>query len=200
MLRIYPFQERLILFLAPLFFLLMGLGLEGAYEVVAKRNKLIGLSVLVGLSILMLSNPIEGAIKGVLNPSNKEDMRQLFTILKKEALPDDTIYLYYNSVPAYLYYERILGPTLGKVVNGGNHRDTVGLYDEEISTFKGAKRFWVVLLNPFFDKNNEIEKSACKNGSLTAKYVDQDDLRLYLFDLSRVGNSDCEIIGAGNTP
>jgi hypothetical protein len=200
MLRIYPFQERLILFLVPLFYLLMGAGLEGIYQLVAKRNKFIGLAVLAGVGFLFLSTPVMEAIKEAQSPANFEDMRPLVMTLRKEAQPEDTIYLYYSAVPAYTYYERVLGPIDGKVIFGGNHRNNVGLYGDEIQMRQGTERFWFVFTHPSKDEDVLYAKALCKTGSLTRKYVDQYDLRLYLFDLSRDGNSDCEIIGAGNTP
>jgi hypothetical protein len=200
MLRIYPFQERLILFLAPLFYLLLGAGLQGIYEIVAKRNKFIGYAVLAVVGFMFLSTPVMGAVKEVQTPSNVEDMRPLVKTLREESQPEDTIYLFYSAVPAYTYYERLLGSINGQVVNGGDYGDNIGAYVDEIETYQGTERFWFVFTHPSKDEDVVYAEALCKTGSLTRNHFDQYDLRLYLFDLSREGNNDCKIIGAGTTP
>jgi uncharacterized membrane protein len=191
MMHIYPFHRRLILFLVPLFFLLMGFGFEGIYELAAKLNKKIALVIVICLAILFLKPPVENALLDGIAQANNENMRPLMATLKNEAKEKDTIYLYYAAKQPYIYYARLLGLDFTNVFHGTNFRESPDKYAEELGKYKGTNRFWYVSSHSYKDEEQLIENALCDLGVLKKRVINSDDTRLFLFDLSKAPAPNC---------
>lgn len=99
--RLYPFATRTMLFAAPLFYLLAGLGLDGMIRGALGR---------VGIAAGALSGAALIAIPGTLvfheidRTLSMEDVRTLVRRLRVERRPQDVTYLSAGALPTYAFY------------------------------------------------------------------------------------------------
>lgn len=105
-LKIYPFERRLILFLVPIFLILVAFPLD---KVKLNKNYLNIITITVS-SIFFLNyfiiyscNFISGKVSYL-----RQGVKPLLATLIKEKQPKDILYIYYGSNKTYLYYNLLL--------------------------------------------------------------------------------------------
>ncbi|MEO6148718.1 MAG: glycosyltransferase family 39 protein [Mucilaginibacter sp.] len=148
--KMYPFHERLTLFLAPLFMMLLAAGCDFFAGAIFKKT------VFTMLMILLL---VFGPLK---NTAEQIDRRYLFGDYKKsfrrEALmyindqykPGDIVYVYWNELAGYDLYKK-MHPFKFTAIRGKDYRHAAKNYNEyfallkhDFEQFKGKKRVWVL--------------------------------------------------------
>lgn len=103
--KVYPFYERFILFLAPLFIMLIVYGAQSAAGSFG-RNK--GIAVASILFFLLLLPPFWNAIRFTLDPSHlykKEYNREALLYANDRYKDGDAVYVYWTMNHAYKYYK-----------------------------------------------------------------------------------------------
>jgi hypothetical protein len=154
--KLYPFHERLTVFLAPLAILLLASGCEVVFS--EQKLKNVWRWALV---LLMLIGPAKNSIAEVLNTGlfgdyKKSYHREAFEYLNSHYQPGDTVYVYWNDLPAWHLYKKLY-PLKYITVEGTDFRytshsftDYFNKLDTEFKPFMGKKRVWV-LNNNYFD-------------------------------------------------
>ncbi|UOG75311.1 glycosyltransferase family 39 protein [Hymenobacter tibetensis] len=156
--RLYPFYERFILFLSPLFIILIAYGAEKAAEFFSKRTGNIVASVLF---LLLLFPPTWNAVRFTVFLTTlykKEYNREAILYVNDRYQPGDAVYVYWNMNHAYKYYKEAY--PLAYIARGGedlrslsaNKQDYYTKVQQQIGDLSGKKRLWVIQ-NPKL-KNN----------------------------------------------
>jgi hypothetical protein len=128
---LYPFADRLVLFLVPVALLLVAVALETAVSY--GRAGLVLAACVLGPQLVLS-----------LRPMAHEDMRTLVTAIVAQRQAGDAIYVYYGGGPAFAYYAE----TNVRFDVGGCHRDDWSGYLAELDRYKG-RRLWLVLGHAF---------------------------------------------------
>ena len=147
----YPFRERLILFLAPFFIILIAEGVAFLIAQTSKRQKWakgFGVAVLVAL----LTHPLIHSTSLIFKPELKQEFRPVLESVKSNQQPGDQIYVYFKGISHMKYYapkfgysptDYVLGtyelPDEGKISPAEWER-----YRQEFEPFRGQKRVWII--------------------------------------------------------
>ncbi|MBN9389429.1 MAG: hypothetical protein J0I20_15480 [Chloroflexi bacterium] len=137
----YSFDGRLLLFLLPALYLLIGEGVAEVREVTRKVSPVIGLALVV----LLLALPVASAFIGVGAPRTKEELRPVLAYYQANRQPDDLLYVYYGAGSAFQYYQDTLGLGQNCCIMGVGSRDDWSQYARDLDKLKGKSRVWVVL-------------------------------------------------------
>lgn len=104
-LEVYPFEGRLILYLAPI--LAVGVG-AGAWDLVERTWASTRVVAIVFVTLL-LALPLELAYGRLHTPRQREESRPVLEDVAERIEPEDTVYVYYGAQYAYRYYSDRLG-------------------------------------------------------------------------------------------
>ena len=138
--RQYPFSDRLILFLVPLALMAIAEAIAAAAQFAERFSKrLAGLAVL-GLSFLAVL-----PVAKTLPPYRVEDVKSVLRHVQTKRQPGDEVYVYYGAAPVMSVYDAAFGFTRGAYAVGGCHRGESRRYFEELDSFRGSPRVWVIL-------------------------------------------------------
>ena len=157
--RQYPFADRLILFLIPMFLLALGAGIEKFREWVARGSHRLWSTTIPGwLVYVTLGGMALWPVIKTPPPYHVEDMKLVLAYLQAERLPTDRIYTYYAAAPATAYYAARYGLHDEDYAVGGCHRGDGRRYLDEIDKFRGSQRVWVLLTHslPAFQEREDI--------------------------------------------
>jgi hypothetical protein len=136
----YPFSDRLISFLVPGFILAIGAAIEAAHWAVGHLSRLLGRLVAAGL-VLPAVYPVATA-----PPAYRfEHLKDVLSHVRARWQPNDTVYVYYGAAPVVTFYAAQYGLARGDYAVGGCHRGNGRRHLEELDTFRGRPRVWVVL-------------------------------------------------------
>ncbi len=100
--RLYPFGTRLLLFLAPILFILLGIGLDVIIELL-KPRKLAFFGYL--LIAMLLYHPLVEGLSNWRSPDMGEHIAPAIAYIAENWTAEDGIYVYYASLAAFRYYE-----------------------------------------------------------------------------------------------
>ncbi len=139
-LRKYPFQGRLLLFIAPLMFLLIAEGIYFIRHCTGKNSNIIGMA-LVGI---LLIHPVLLAGYHLIRPRAPEELRTVMYYLLEHHEQGDRIYLYYATENAFRYYADKLDFTEDDYMIGVEARNNWINYYNDLEKLRGVQRVWIV--------------------------------------------------------
>jgi hypothetical protein len=146
----YPFRGRLLLFLLPMVFLLIGEGIEMTRRLIAKvtagREKGAWVGPAAGLALmgLLLYAPASAALDNLGHPYMREDIKPVLAYLQQHKRDTDFIYVYYGADPAFEYYAPAFGLKPGDYTVSVMARDQPEQYAAEIERLSAYSRVWFV--------------------------------------------------------
>ncbi len=153
-LQLYPFYDRLILFLIPLVILTIS---EGVFELIAwSNNRSSPLSILMVFTIgILILVPILNNGNYFLKPMVREEIKPVLAYISEHREPGDTIYIHYGAKYQYLYYAdrydlRSMPATADRLKSKNPH-----VYSFEIDEIKGQKRVWVLFSHTYNEEKIE---------------------------------------------
>ncbi|RVU01609.1 glycosyltransferase family 39 protein [Mucilaginibacter limnophilus] len=150
--KLYPFHERLTLFLAPVFILLLGAGCD-LFAGTNNTSKM----VQAMLILLLLFGPVKNTFNQLLNPYlfgdyKKSYQREALLYMKAHYKPGDAIYVYWNDLPGYRLYKDLAD--LPVAIEGKDYRHQSKSFneyfnhlDKDLLALKGRKRVWIIQNN-----------------------------------------------------
>lgn len=133
----YPFEGRLILFLTPMFVIIIAEGLDFLRKGIARYH--FPSSILV--VVFFLAYPIGLACYRLVIPRAPEELRPVLRYVAECKRPTDSIYLYYASVHAYRYYATRFGFD-PDIQPGIEARNDWTRYYYDIERYIGNDRVW----------------------------------------------------------
>ena len=135
-LRRYPFDGRVLVFLAPIVLILVAEGLMRFGDSVPGKVSLQGMLLFGLVFASTLTNPI------ILTPH--EEIQPVMSRLRGEYRDGDLVYLYYGANLAYRYYASNLGLASVEHISGSSARDNWTDYGKQVEQLRGHGRVWVV--------------------------------------------------------
>ncbi len=206
-LQVYPFYERLLLFLSPLLIIMIAKGCE---QIMHKANHY---KWAIVFPILLLVGPFITSAKEVFNTDlfggyKKAHPREAFLFINNRFKRGDEVYIYWNMLHAYQYY-KIAYKLKFKGIEGDdlrlkskNVKDYVNNLKPQINPLNSKKRVWLIydkrlLLNiGDYDGQDEwYHQKSVKGGKIIHQlfkkrgkkiiYYDSPDIYAALFDLSK---------------
>lgn len=135
----YPFEGRLLLFLAPLMILIIAQGMSDIRSRLKKRSNTLGLA----LVFILLVQPVLMAGYHLFYPRAPEELRTTLDYVDANWQEDDMIYVYYASFNAFLYYQNRYD-FKERYVQGIEARSDWSRYYYDIQKLKGNNRVWFV--------------------------------------------------------
>jgi hypothetical protein len=187
--RKYPFGGRLLLFIVPIIFLLIGVGIKQILVWLQKINPWIGPVIAAILVLFFIYQPVLNALQIVQTPIMREHIKPILSTLSENKQDLDSIYVYYGAEPALRYYAPLYGLSRSNYIVGVVSRSKPNLYKQDIDKLRGNKRVWIVFSHNcyFFPcKVNEEEFILQYLDMIGAKLLEikQPGSSLYLYDLS----------------
>ncbi|KAA5548792.1 glycosyltransferase family 39 protein [Adhaeribacter rhizoryzae] len=161
-LKIYPFYERLVVFLAPLFVLFIAAGVTYLLSLLPARK-----TVLYSLPFLLFVIPLISSVNQVINPHlfggyKKAYHREAFLYINEHFQPGDVVYIYWNAQHTYKFYKDFCNlkysAIIGKDVRyqSGSTEEYFRKLEPDFDRLKKNKRVWVVYNKFYANKIGEI--------------------------------------------
>ncbi len=188
--HLYPFGDRLALYLIPSLLLLSTIGITGMAALIpAPRGASL---VLVSVTIFLLV--VEAlALRTAPPVYRREEITPALTYLRAKSAAGDAVYVYYGAVPAYTFYD-LVAPFPARAVMGGCHRGDARGYLTELDAQRGRARVWVLFAHESWRLGERelmlryLDAIGTLRDSTTSLGRDVDGkptiVRLYLYDLS----------------
>lgn len=172
---------RVLLFLAPLFFLVMG---EGAAWL--GRHATAGRAAALALAALLLFPFGLFAVRGV--PVLREEVKPLLAHAAESWQPGDVMYVYYNARPAFEYYRGRYGFEGRETIAGRCSRMQPGGYLDDLQQLQGRPRAWVLFVSGRGAWGYDERQLMVNYLDHVGRRLDDQvaiETSLYLYDLSR---------------
>ena len=180
----YPFHGRLILYLLPLVFLVLGKGID--FLLGLFRNRVLANVAFIGLIILLLKPVIPTTNTYLFSYSYlRDDLKPVFSFMQANHKEDDFVYLYHLVAPEYAYYAADYNLENLQAITGQNHSARAKNYQEELSTLPRGQRIWFVFSFVIEtrirkgEKENEREyilRYLKENGTLLNEYYSRNNV------------------------
>jgi hypothetical protein len=142
--RKYPFSGRLLLFLVPLFLLLLAEGIERIWIILMRVNAPTAWITFSVLAVYIFYIPTITAYKNVLNPPMGEDIKPVLSCILNSDISDELIYVYYGAGPAFEFYASQFGIDQNQYLVGVSARDDPAKYLLDIDSLRGNRPVWFV--------------------------------------------------------
>ena len=150
-LKIYPFRSRLVLFLTPLFIILIA---EGAGYLLNFKQKNPILIFGVVLTVLLIIFPLSEAKSYLVQPRKKEEIKPVISYIKEHQQPEDILYIYQRGIYQFQYYAEKYGYRDGDYIIGVDDLDEYDgkklseqewqRYKLDLDKLRGNKRVWLL--------------------------------------------------------
>lgn len=182
-LRVYPFSNRLLLFVVPIGILLA----FGAVEALLERIPRFGAIPAAALAIALVAFPALGAARALRTPRTHEELRPVLEYVRDRRQPGDAVYLYYAAQFPMRYYAPRIGFGPDDYTQGKIARKSPDRYLRDVDAFRGTSRFWIVF-------SHATEKRGVDERRYILDYLDtigtrlderiEPDAAAFLYDLS----------------
>jgi len=186
--ELYPFAERMVLFLVPIGLLLLGKTVEALYQSLQKQQVLSIIATLI-LSGYLLYGPLVTSTGYFIKPKYFEHIRPSMGFLQEVWHSGDAIYVSNGAVPAFEYYAPIYGlKDVNYISSPREDYKAPNNILSKLDTLKGKPRVWV-LMSHVYEKGDFNEKDFILNylnqvGEKKREFrVPGTSVYLYLYDL-----------------
>ncbi|MDE2222745.1 MAG: hypothetical protein KGK03_06715 [Candidatus Omnitrophica bacterium] len=136
-LKLYPFAERLILFLVPLIIIPVASGLVDVMEIIQRWSR--GFAIF--LAVLLLFHPAFAAGYHLFHPRTREEIQKVMNYVKQHYESGDELYFYYPNKQVLDFYGKSILP---KQKNSYVAAQGYVTFTKDLVRFKGDKRVWVI--------------------------------------------------------
>ena len=188
----YPLTYRFMLFLVPLALLLMAEGIGRIYLLLARWRRDFAL-FLCGFPIAaMFLFSAQSVVADFRSPPTITEIKPVMKYIEENKKPGDAIYLYYGSVPAFIYYApfyHLDSENISIGVYRQSNETALKLFFDDVKGFKGNNRVWFVISEITYCRGctgdsrhfftNYLDKYGSKLDSVLAA-----NAAAYLYDLS----------------
>lgn len=175
MLGAYPIIDRLVVFILPIFFLLISKGIEEFSLNLSGKN----IIIIFLLIILIFFQPLAQSSKSLLVPRYKEETRPMIEYYQNNKAKEDKIYVYYSTVPAFLYYTR---ETKEGFIEGVRSREDQEKYLDELESLDGEGRIWFIFSH-VHENEEEIYIKKLNELGKRLDYKSAYGSSIYLYDI-----------------
>ncbi|WP_187261823.1 glycosyltransferase family 39 protein [Pontibacter beigongshangensis] len=164
-LEAYPMYERLTVFLAPIFILIIATGCERLISLLRPSFS----SWALILPALLLAAPLWTSASQVVDPDlfgnyKKDYYKEAFLHINDHYNKGDQVYIYWNMLPPYRFYKDTQNLSYNAIEGSDfrsiskNATDYFSKLSPEIEAVKGAKRVWLLYSKTRGTKIGEFER------------------------------------------
>lgn len=183
----YPFAGRMLLFLTPMIFLLLGEGLS-ALGLLFRTKPAASFWTLGLLAVVLILFNAQTTAQNFAAPKTRELIRPTMEYLRDHRKDGDIIYVYYWTEPAVRYYAPKYGFEPSDFTIGADHHDQPELYRAELDSLRGHGRVWFLFSHVYedgdFNERDTILVYLDSIGGLSREVrVPGTSVYLYLYDL-----------------
>lgn len=177
----YPFYGRLILFLAPAYYLLISYGLDFLLERFSRKNFLIFCAAMV----FIFATPAANAISHLTQSLPTVDNRQMLTFFSKNYQPGDRVFINDGARYPYYYYASSLGYGLKIekekhiLPKGSVMLAPLGIFMDETFFSRDERVALLVYEHLYFDKNGAWQ-AAASQAKTPFRIMTRENLDLFL--------------------
>jgi len=189
-LQIYPVIERLILFLIPSGFILLGKFVEAVHQRL-QANVIVDRFAVAMISAFLIYGPLTTSVSYFIQPKYYEHIRPAMGVLQEMWQNEDVMYVSYGAVPAFKFYAPMYELSDAHYIsNNLEDYDNSAKIRQQLATLKGHQRVWI-LISHVYEKDGFNEKDFIldylkKNGDKKHEFrAPGSSVYLYLFDLSK---------------
>ncbi len=145
----YPLDDRFMLFLVPLFILLMAEGLSQIYLSLQKSSGTMAVIFFACIALLTLWMPVYDGYRKFLAPPMGEDIKPVLQYVVENQSPNDLVYVEHGARPAFAYYAASYGLNTGNVITGTdfNGKPTLQKLYNSAKQLRGNNRVWFIFTN-----------------------------------------------------
>jgi hypothetical protein len=188
MFHLYPFVGRMILFLLPIGFLLLGKAVEVVLQGM-RSQPVVGVIAGLILSAYLILAPLLTSIEYFVKPKYSEHIRPTMGYLQSAWHAGDLMFISYGAVPAFQYYAAMYQLTQVSYISSRweDYQDP-GIILQQLDTLKGKPRVWILLSHVYekgeFNEKDYVLDYLRQNGKKKREFrVPGSSVYLYLFDL-----------------
>jgi len=166
----YPFMHRFLLFLLPYAMLLMAEGIRFIYFMVSRWSRGLAFGVIAVPIVVTLWLLVPVTSWYFRYPSMGADIKPVMQYVSENRHPEDIVYVYYGSAPAFDYYASFYGLDHGNVIVGFEtlHRKlALRRFYEDVDALGGNKRVWFIF-------SDIVDCGGCE-GNMQQYFVDYID-------------------------
>lgn len=185
-LRKYPVLERLLVFAAPIFIIVIGYGAQTFYQKSKSYSKILALAVI----LIFVISPVFNSINHLLHPKllgggKQIDIRQAIKYITDKKKPNDLVYISSSFTNPYLYYKELYNFQWAKIENHESfnnffEEDQIEKYKTQVDkdlffTDKG-KQVWFLLYPMnlrYKDKTKKVHASAYTMSGIIKEIMDK---------------------------
>jgi len=185
-LRKYPFNHRLILFLVPSALILIATALVWIW--VKTRSVMPALGPLTAAFLLLY--PVGWTLFHLTRPRTNQQIRPMLDVLKQSFQSEDSLLVYQTALPAFSYYQSVRRElAISNYVVGKrlppNPRSASSSQYEDLFRLRGRPRVWVLIT---YVRDDEQWRIVAVLDSIGTRLRAVEDYRaaLYLYDLSNL--------------
>ena len=187
----FPFRNRLVLFLTPFFILLIA---EGIDYLIQRRG--LKKTFIPGILLLavMLFHPVTTASNLLIQPYQREEIKQVINYVKSNQQPEDTIYIFQRGHYQFLYYAEKYGYKSDDYIIGVDDLDKYDgkklsaaeeeRYEQDLNKLRGNKRVWLIFSHAHVGSENKMMKSYLDKIGKQIDLFETVGAFVYLYDLS----------------
>ena len=185
----YPFRGRLLLFIAPMIFILVAEGVERIRLILVKVDPWFAFVVWLILILFFIYKPFNTSIENFCYPKMREHSRPVVAYLSQNRQDTDTIYVYHGALPAFRYYGQWYGFDEVEYLEGIHSTREPEKYLEQLDALNLDGRVWF-LFSHACKQECIVDEEAYFINYLDKKGVRLDKLQsseasLYLYNLSK---------------
>jgi hypothetical protein len=149
--RQYPFSDRLILFLVPSLLMAIAASIDWIYQKATAGSRYAGWLVLV-----VLVAPAVYPMAAIPPPYRVEDLKPVMSYLQSNWRRGDRVYVYSGASVPFAFYSRDYGFRDADYRVGHDHQGNSRCDFEELDTFRGSHRVWVVFTHAPYPERDDI--------------------------------------------
>jgi len=176
----FPFSERLLHWMVPIFALLYTGTVSRVMDWLRTRSRWLELApaaVMLGTPVLSLATAPP--------PFIRDNIAPVIDRLSTEARAGDVLYVYWGAWHAWHRYGRAIEPTLGTVVTGGCALDYPRAFLRDVDQLRGKPRVWLL-----FGRNQVADEQALRLAYLDTIGIRNEELLVASPRLNTTGNVD----------
>lgn len=185
----YPFSGRLLLFLVPLYLLVVAAGVEFVCQCLPRQR----IPIAVCMTLILLYSPLFSAVSSMIYHPEREGIKPVLKYISEQGRRGDLLYVYHGADVAFDFYSGYTQDYRGldklKIIKGIDRTSDASSYQKDLKQLDGYPRVWLLLShawNP--DANVDEEKLFCSlldgMGRCLLR-MKEAQASAYMYDLSR---------------
>jgi hypothetical protein len=189
-LQLYPVFERMILFLVPLGFVLLGKAVEALYQRL-QEHQFLGVLASSILVCFLIYGPLVTSLQSFITPKYYEHIRPTMDFLRNSWKDGDAMFVSSGALPAFRFYAPFYGLEDVSYESGNreNYKNPQNILDQ-LDALKGQSRVWILFSHVYergdFNERDFILNYLNQIGEKKREFrVPGTSVFVYLYDLKK---------------